>query len=96
MASQQAEKAAELQDPEVRAELDRRVREEGATAIKGGAGGTSLEAQERLAEGRKKGGLSRTAESGNDRAESEGAAVRVEPDDKQLQEAKKNLGRRDD
>ena len=51
MASQQAEKAAELQDPEVRAELDRRVREEGATVIKGGAGGTSLEAQERLAEG---------------------------------------------
>ncbi|KAJ1254935.1 hypothetical protein BS78_K307500 [Paspalum vaginatum] len=95
MSSQQAEKAAELQDPEVRAELDRRVREGGATVIKGGTGGTSLDAQERLAEGRKKGGLSRTAESGDDRAEGEGA-VRVEPDDKQLQEAKKNLGRRDD
>ncbi|KAJ1282492.1 hypothetical protein BS78_03G056300 [Paspalum vaginatum] len=56
MSSQQAEKAAELQDPEVRAELDRRVREGGATVIKGGTGGTSLDAQERLAEGRKKGG----------------------------------------
>ncbi|RCV24774.1 hypothetical protein SETIT_5G113500v2 [Setaria italica] len=92
MASQQAEKAAELQDPRVRAELDRRVREEGETVIKSGGGGTTLEAQERLAEGRKKGGLSRTAESGNDRAEREGAAVRVEPDEKQLEEAKKSIG----
>jgi hypothetical protein len=46
MASQQAEKAAELQDPE-----ERLVREEGETVVKGGTGGTSLEAQERLAEG---------------------------------------------
>jgi hypothetical protein len=51
MASQQAEKAAELQDPEIRAALDRRVREEGETVVKGGTGGTSLAAQERLAEG---------------------------------------------
>ena len=51
MASQQGEKAAELQDPEIRAALDRRVREEGETVVKGGTGGTSLEAQERLAEG---------------------------------------------
>jgi len=50
-ASQQAEKAAELQDPEIRAALDRRVREEGETVIKSGTGGTNLEAQERLAEG---------------------------------------------
>jgi len=47
----QAEKAAELQDPEIRAELDRRVREEGETVIKSGGGGTTLDAQERLAEG---------------------------------------------
>jgi len=46
MASQQVE----LQDPEIRAALDRRVREEGETVVKGGTGGTSLEAQERLAE----------------------------------------------
>lgn len=51
MASQQAEKAAELQDPEIREALDRRVREDGETVVKGGTGGTSLEAQERLAEG---------------------------------------------
>ncbi|PAN32377.1 hypothetical protein PAHAL_5G483000 [Panicum hallii] len=92
MASQQAERAAELQDPEVRTELDRRVREEGETVVKSGGGGTTLDAQERLAEGRKKGGLSRTTESGNDRAEKEGA-VRVEPDEKQLQQAKESLGR---
>ncbi|CAL4965427.1 unnamed protein product [Urochloa decumbens] len=92
MASQQAEKAAELQDPEVRAELDRRAREEGQTVVESGGGGTTLDAQERLAEGRKKGGLSRTTQSGNERAEKEGA-VRIEPDEKQLQEAKKSLGR---
>ncbi|CAL4958379.1 unnamed protein product [Urochloa decumbens] len=106
MASQQAEKAAELQDPEVREELDRRAREEGETVIKsgGGGGGTTLDAQERLHHWkndyqyrsrrprRKKGGLSRTTQSGNDRAEKEGA-VRIEPDEKQLQEAKKSLGR---
>jgi hypothetical protein len=51
MASQQAERAAELQDPEVRTELDRRVREEGETVVKSGGGGTTLDAQERLAEG---------------------------------------------
>ena len=51
MASQQAERAAELQDPEIRAELDRRVREEGETVVKSGGGGTTLDAQERLAEG---------------------------------------------
>ncbi|KAL6627385.1 hypothetical protein ACP70R_031111 [Stipagrostis hirtigluma subsp. patula] len=92
MASQQAERAAELQDPEVRAELDRRVREEGETVVKAGTGGTSLDAQERLAEGRKKGGLSRTTESGGDRAESEGAVL-IEPDEKKLEEVKKDLGR---
>jgi hypothetical protein len=46
MTSQQAEKAAELQDPEIRAALDRRVREEGETVVKGGTGGASLEAQD--------------------------------------------------
>ena len=51
MASQQAERAAELQDPEIRAELDRRVREEGETVVKSGGGGTTLDAQERLFEG---------------------------------------------
>ncbi|OEL35970.1 hypothetical protein BAE44_0003011 [Dichanthelium oligosanthes] len=85
MASQQAEKAAELQDPEIREELDRRVREEGETVIKSGAGGTTLNAQERLAEGRKKAGLSRTTESGNECAETKEGAVHVEPDEKQLQ-----------
>ncbi|CAD6239686.1 unnamed protein product [Miscanthus lutarioriparius] len=87
MASQQAEKAAELQDPEIRAALDRHVREEGETIVKGGTGGTSLEAQERLAEGR-----SRTAESGKERAEKEGGVL-IEPDEKQLQEAMKDIGR---
>ncbi|EES00279.1 hypothetical protein BDA96_03G065000 [Sorghum bicolor] len=91
-ASQQAEKAAELQDPEIRAALDRRVREEGETVIKSGTGGTNLEAQERLAEGRKKGGRSRTTESGKERAEKEGGVV-IEPDEKQLQEAMKDIGR---
>jgi len=42
--------------------------------------------------GRKKGGLSRATESGKERAEKEGA-VRVEPDEKQLQQAKESLGR---
>jgi hypothetical protein len=46
--AQQVEKAAELQDPEIRAELDRLAREEGETVVKGGK---TLEAQERLAEG---------------------------------------------
>lgn len=49
--AQQAKKAPELQDPEVRSELDRRVREDGETVVKGGTGGKSLDAQERLAEG---------------------------------------------
>ncbi|KAF2948522.1 hypothetical protein DAI22_01g042100 [Oryza sativa Japonica Group] len=49
--AQQAEKAAELQDPEIRAELDRRARDDGKTVIKSGTGGKSLDAQERLAEG---------------------------------------------
>lgn len=49
--AQQVAKAPELQDPEIRAELDRRAREEGETVIKSGAGGKTLEAQERLAEG---------------------------------------------
>jgi hypothetical protein len=71
MAQQQAQKAAELQDPEIRAELDRRAREEGETIIKSGTGGKTLDAQERLAEGRKKGGRSRSTESGNERAEEE-------------------------
>ncbi|KAF8663021.1 hypothetical protein HU200_013041 [Digitaria exilis] len=92
MASQQAEKAAELQDPRVRVELDRRVREEGEAVVKGGGGGTTLDAQERLAEGRKKGGLSRTTEPGNERVEKEGA-VRIEPDEEQLQQAKESIGR---
>ncbi|KAL6848144.1 hypothetical protein ACP4OV_022272 [Aristida adscensionis] len=92
MALQQAERAAGLQDPAVRAELDRRAREDGETVVKAGAGGTSLDAQERLAEGRKKGGLSRAAESGGDRAESEGAVL-VEPDEAKLKEAKEGLGR---
>ncbi|CAD6232799.1 unnamed protein product [Miscanthus lutarioriparius] len=88
MASQQAE----LQDPEIRAALDRRVREEGETVVKGGTGWTSLEAQERLAEGRKKGGRSRTAESDKERAEKEGGVL-IEPDEKQLQEAMKDISR---
>jgi hypothetical protein len=50
--AQQVEKAAELQDPEIRAELDRLAREEGETVVvNGGTGGKTLEAQERLAEG---------------------------------------------
>nr|BAB08205.1 unnamed protein product [Oryza sativa Japonica Group] len=94
--AQQAEKAAELQDPEIRAELDRRARDDGKTVIKSGTGGKSLDAQERLAEGpwRKKGGLSRTTESGKERADDDTGAVLIEPDDKMLKEAKKNLGRK--
>ena len=91
--AQQAEKAAELQDPEIRAELDRRARDDGKTVIKSGTGGKSLDAQERLAEGRKKGGLSRTTESGKERADDDTGAVLIEPDDKMLKEAKKNLVR---
>ena len=49
--AQQVKKAPELQDPEIRTELDRRAREEGETVVKSGTGGTTLEAQERLAEG---------------------------------------------
>ncbi|XP_047055587.1 late embryogenesis abundant protein B19.3-like [Lolium rigidum] len=90
--AQQVEKAAELQDPEIRAELDRLAREEGETVVKGGTGGKTLEAQERLAEGRKKGGRSRTTESGNERAEEDGGVV-IEPDEKLLEEVKKDLGR---
>ncbi|XP_052148312.1 em-like protein [Oryza glaberrima] len=92
--AQQAEKTAELQDPEIRAELDRRARDDGKTVIKSGTGGKSLDAQERLAEGRKKGGLSRTTESGKERADDDTGAVLIEPDDKMLKEAKKNLGRK--
>ncbi|EEE53911.1 hypothetical protein OsJ_00464 [Oryza sativa Japonica Group] len=92
--AQQAEKAAELQDPEIRAELDPRARDDGKTVIKSGTGGKSLDAQERLAEGRKKGGLSRTTESGKERADDDTGAVLIEPDDKMLKEAKKNLGRK--
>ncbi|XP_051200930.1 late embryogenesis abundant protein B19.3-like [Lolium perenne] len=91
--AQQVEKAAELQDPEIRAELDRLAREEGETVVvNGGTGGKTLEAQERLAEGRKKGGRSRTTESGNERAEEDGGVV-IEPDEKLLEEVKKDLGR---
>jgi hypothetical protein len=88
----QVEKAAELQDPEIRAELDRRAREEGETVIKSGTGGKTLDAQERLAEGRKKGGRSRSTESGSERAEEEGGVL-IEPDEKLLEEVKKDLGR---
>uniref|UniRef100_A0ACD5VKV2 Uncharacterized protein n=1 Tax=Avena sativa TaxID=4498 RepID=A0ACD5VKV2_AVESA len=90
--AQQVTKAAELQDPEIREELDRRAREEGETVIKSGTGGKSLEAQERLAEGRKKGGRSRTDASGNERAEEDGGVL-IEPDEKALEEVKKDLGR---
>ncbi|XP_006643780.1 em-like protein [Oryza brachyantha] len=92
--AQQAEKAPELQDPEIRAELDQRARDAGETVIKSGTGGKSLDAQERLAEGRKKGGLSRTAESGKERADEEAGAVLIEPDEKALKEVKKDLGRK--
>ncbi|KQK02805.1 embryonic abundant protein 1 [Brachypodium distachyon] len=93
--AQQAKKAPELQDPEVRSELDRRVREDGETVVKGGTGGKSLDAQERLAEGRKKGGLSRGTESGIERADKEEGSVVIEPDEKLLEEVKKDLGRKD-
>ncbi|KAF0920743.1 hypothetical protein E2562_036827 [Oryza meyeriana var. granulata] len=92
--AQQAEKAPELQDPEIRAELDRRARDDGETVIKSGTGGKSLDAQERLAEGRKKGGLSRTTESGKERANDEAGAVLIEPDEKMLKEVKKDLDRK--
>ncbi|KAL5226897.1 hypothetical protein ABZP36_015162 [Zizania latifolia] len=104
--AQQAEKAPELQDPEIRAELDRRARDDGETVVKSGTAGKSIDAQERLAEGqssfilslspcigRKKGGLSRTTESGKDRAVDEGG-VFIEPDEKLLKEVKKDLGRK--
>ncbi|KAF3332903.1 Em protein H2 [Carex littledalei] len=57
-----------------REELDRRARE-GETVVPGGTGGGSLDAHERLAEGRKKGGLSTTTESGEERAKQEGISV---------------------
>ena len=42
--------------------------------------------------GRKKGGLSRSTDSGNERAEDEGGVL-IEPDEKLLQDVKKDLGR---
>jgi hypothetical protein len=45
-----------------------------------------------LRAGRKKGGRSRTTESGNERAEEDGGVV-IEPDEKLLEEVKKDLGR---
>ncbi|KAM0854582.1 hypothetical protein ACQ4PT_050341 [Festuca glaucescens] len=79
--AQQVEKVAELQDPEIRAELDRLARKEGETVVKGGTGGKTLEAQERLAE-----------EPGSERAEEDGGVL-IEPDEKLLEEVKKDLGR---
>lgn len=77
-----------------RRELDERARR-GETVVPGGTGGKSLEAQERLAEGRsrggqtrreqlgtegyqemgRKGGLSTTEESGEERAQREGIPI---------------------
>ncbi|VFQ81149.1 unnamed protein product [Cuscuta campestris] len=54
--------ASQQQD---RAELDRRARE-GETVVPSGTGGKSLEAQERLAEGRHKGGETRKKELGTE------------------------------
>ncbi|KAJ3676345.1 hypothetical protein LUZ60_003757 [Juncus effusus] len=48
-----------------RAELDRRARE-GETVVPGGTGGKSLEAQERLAEGRSRGGQTRKEQIGSE------------------------------
>lgn len=44
------------------------------------------------AAGRKKGWLNRATGSGNERAEDEGGVV-IEPDEKKLEEVKKDLGR---
>ncbi|KAM0854583.1 hypothetical protein ACQ4PT_050341 [Festuca glaucescens] len=91
--AQQVEKVAELQDPEIRAELDRLARKEGETVVKGGTGGKTLEAQERLAEGTyTEGGAARTTEPGSERAEEDGGVL-IEPDEKLLEEVKKDLGR---
>ncbi|KAJ1691601.1 hypothetical protein LUZ63_015756 [Rhynchospora breviuscula] len=59
----------ERQQP-TREELGRRAKE-GETVVPGGTGGGSLDAQERLSEGRRKGGLSTTTESGEERAKQE-------------------------
>ncbi|CAD6239663.1 unnamed protein product [Miscanthus lutarioriparius] len=77
MASQQAEKAAELQDPEIRVGITR--------AAPAGPASRPRSASP-------KGGRSRTAESGKERAEKEGGVL-IEPDEKQLQEAMKDIGR---
>lgn len=45
--------------------------------------------------GRKKGGLSRGTESGIERADKEEGSVVIEPDEKLLEEVKKDLGRKD-
>ncbi|XP_059317934.1 em protein H5-like [Lycium ferocissimum] len=48
-----------------RAELDRKARE-GETVVPGGTGGKSLEAQEHLAEGRRRGGQTRKEQIGEE------------------------------
>ncbi|OMO75974.1 Stress induced protein [Corchorus olitorius] len=59
---------------EERAELDSRARQ-GETVVPAGTRGKSLEAQENLAKGRFKGGLSSTDKSGEERAEEEGIRI---------------------
>ncbi|OMP11559.1 Stress induced protein [Corchorus capsularis] len=81
MASRQ-EKSERLQEirnapKEERSELDSRARQ-GETVVPAGTRGKSLEAQENLAKGRFKGGLSSTDKSGEERAEEEGIPIDME------------------
>ncbi|OMO75976.1 Stress induced protein [Corchorus olitorius] len=62
---------------EERAQLDARARE-GETVVPAGTGGGSLGAQENLAKGRLKGGLSTMEKSGEERAAEEGIPVDIE------------------
>ncbi|XP_062005629.1 protein SLE3-like [Rosa rugosa] len=82
-----ASSTQDLKDPQKRAELDERARK-GETVIPGGTRGKTLEAQEHLAEGRRKGGLSTTDKSGEERAREEG--IPLNPlEDKEKQEGRR-------
>ncbi|CAI9086909.1 OLC1v1020834C1 [Oldenlandia corymbosa var. corymbosa] len=56
-----AREAVDQLDPEKKRELEERVQHGGETVVPGGTGGTTLQAQANLAQGRSKGGRARTA-----------------------------------
>ncbi|XP_076938748.1 10 kDa late embryogenesis abundant protein-like, partial [Bidens hawaiensis] len=65
MASQQASKKSEQISEQEKKELDKRAAQ-GETVVPGGTRGKTLEAQERLAEGRSKGGQTRKDQLGTE------------------------------